>query len=590
MAICVDDGQQWGKHGLSKNAVYRTVNDSISFVVPRKYKRVSNSYNEIILRYPNYDIEFRAYNDGLAYRFCGNQKKVKSIEKEVNCYQFPADYIAYTLPVGKLQNWFEENYCVRPLSEQACDSFSIIPVMVKTEGVNVVLAEANVHNYPNLYLRPNGHGFDNLQAAYPKVEEVVEGGNKIYVMEREDYLVRTNLNRSFPWRVTGLFDNDVDILNSELIYLLSDQTSSDFSWVKPGQVLWDWWNHNNIVGVDFKAGINTPTYLSMIDFAARNGVPYVLIDEGWSAYDSLLKLNPEVDMPEICAYAKAKGVGIMLWAKWVNVEKSLDEAFELMHQWDVKGVKIDFMDRNDAKMNDFYERVLEKAATYGLMIDLHGSYPNSGLRAKYPNLMTREGVLGMEYDKWSNRATVEHDLMIPYLRMWVGPMDYTPGAMLNANQDVFVYNAIEPMSQGTRVHQMAMYVVYESPLQMLSDSQTNYANNQECFDFIKQIPVVWDYTQGLAGSIGHDIAIARRSGNKWYVGVMAGFKTQLSSIDLSFLPIGRYRMTSFADGVNVEQNAKDYCKEVQEVESGNILDIHLAQGGGFVACFEPIGN
>ena len=276
--------------------------------------------------------------------------------------------------------------------------------------------------------------------------------------------MKCGLDRAFPWRVTGIFDDDASILGSELIYLLSDKTRNDYSWVRPGKVLWDWWNHNNIYGVDFKAGINTATYLYMVDFAAEHGIEYLLIDEGWSERDDLLTLNPEVDMPAVCRHAAEKGVGIMLWAKWINVDRQLDEAFEMMRSWGVKGVKIDFMDRNDAKMVNFYERVARKAEECRMLVDFHGSYPNEGMRAKYPLLMTREGVVGLEYNKWSDRATPRHDLIIPFLRMWVGPMDYTPGAMLNAQRESFRVNAVEPMSQGTRVHQLAMYVVSRKPV------------------------------------------------------------------------------------------------------------------------------
>ena len=589
MTMTVDDAE-WGRQGLSKRVGRRSTCQSVSFVVPRKYESLTETYNELTLRYRDYDIEFRAYNDGVAYRFCGKCNKVGAVGSERTSFSFPADYTSYTLPVKNLQNWFEENYCIRPLSAQPRDSLSIIPVMVRAGNVNVLLAEANVHDFPNLYLRPTGIGFAVEQAAYPKREEVVEGGNKIYVMDREKFLVRSGLKRSFPWRVVGLFDSDADIVGSELIYMLSDKTSGDYSWVAPGQVLWDWWNHNNIYGVDFKAGINTPTYLSMIDFAADNGIPYILIDEGWSAFDSLLRLNPEVDVRQLCQYADSKGVGVMLWAKWVNVDKDLDAAFEQMQAWGVRGVKIDFMDRNDAKMNSFYDRVLQKASRCHLLVDFHGSYPNSGLRAKYPNLMTREGVLGMEYDKWSTRATVEHDLIIPYLRMWVGPMDYTPGAMLNAHASTFVANAIEPMSQGTRAHQLAMYVVYESPLQMLSDSHTKYAENRECFDFIRSVPSVWSDTRALSGSIGCDLAVARRSGDIWFVGVMAGADPQLQQLALSFLPDGKYRMTAFADGINVDQNARDYQTYMQEVTNASVINFRLSTGGGFAARFEPISQ
>lgn len=588
----VVDGKSWGKADKLHKQTRQSVDETVRFAVARKYPQTQNKYNALTLRFNGYDIEFRAYDDGVAYRFVGTTNREGAIGSEEVCYNFAGDDLSYTLLTKNLQNWFEENYTVRPLNQLPTDSLSLIPIMVQTANCNALLAEADVHNYANLYLRPTGSGFCGVHAAYPHTEELIEGGNKIYVREREEYIVKCNLKRSLPWRVMGLFDKgrECDILTSELIYLLSEKTTADYSWVKPGQVLWDWWNHRNIYDVDFEAGINTPTYLAMVDFAAEHDIPYLLIDEGWSSRESLLQLAPQVDIPAICTYAASKGVGVMLWAKWVLVDKELNEAFDQMKAWGVCGVKIDFMDRTDAKINNFYERVMVKAEQCRFLVDLHGAYPNNGLRAKYPLLMTREGVLGLEYNKWSNRATATHDVTIPYLRMWAGPMDYTPGAMLNTHPETFWISDIEPMSQGTRCHQMAMYVVYESPLQMLSDSQTKYEQNRECFDFIKQVPTVWEQTIPLFGQIGENIGVARRSGDKWYVGIMGGAQAQEVKLDLSFLPAGNYTIEAFADGVNAEQNAKDYKTLRQGVTAADVLDVHLTRGGGFTAVISPAGT
>lgn len=576
------DGNVWGNDAKPLSIKKKSFLGEETFVVPRKYAKMQHSYSELVLKYREYDIEFRAYNDGVAYRFVGKKKGEYYIENEALRFAFDKDYESYTLLTGNLQNWFEEDYSEKNLSELSGDVFSIIPVMVQAGNHRVLLAEANLYDYPGLYLRPDGFGFRGVHAAYPAKEEFFDGTNKIYATEREDYLVKCYGSRTFPWRVAGIFDKDVDIIKSELVYLLSDKAEKDYSWIRPGKVLWDWWNHNNITGVDFKAGINTATYMYMLDFASQHGIEYILIDEGWSGRDDLLALNPEVDMPSICKYAKEKGVGVILWAKWINVDKQLDEAFEMMKSWEVKGVKIDFMDRNDAKMVSFYERVARKAEECRLLVDFHGSYPNEGMRAKYPLLMTREGVIGLEYNKWSNRATPHHDLIIPYLRMWVGPMDYTPGAMLNAQKETFFANQFEPMSQGTRCHQLAMYVVYESPLQMLSDSPSKYAQNADCFEFLKHVPTVWDDTLPLFGEIGSNVAVARRSEDKWYVGVMVD-KAQSLKLSFDFLPEGEYLMTYYADGHNAELNGKDYYKEEISVRNSDVLDLKLSTGGGFAA-------
>lgn len=582
LAMTVDE-RTWGTDARPRKVLRREVERTEHFVVARKYPSVSDRYREVRLVYPGYRVEVRAYNDGVAYRFVGTEPREGTVVSERIGYEFAEDYPSYTLLTRNLQNWFEENYTERPLSQLPADSISIAPVMVRVGRYDVLLAEANLYDYPGFYLRPTGHGFEGVQAAYPRKEEFFDGTNKIYATEREPYLVKGRLDRAFPWRVTGIFDDDASILNSELIYLLSDKTRNDYTWIRPGKVLWDWWNHNNIYGVEFKAGINTQTYLYMVDFAAEHGIEYLLIDEGWSARDDLMTLNPEVDMPAICRHAAEKGVGIMLWAKWINVDRQLDEAFDRMKSWGVKGVKIDFMDRNDAKMVNFFERVARKAEECRFLVDFHGSYPNEGMRAKYPLLMTREGVVGLEYNKWSDRATPRHDLIIPFLRMWVGPMDYTPGAMLNAQKESFRINAVEPMSQGTRAHQLAMYVVYESPLQMLADSPTKYLENPECFEFLKQVPTVWDETRPLFGRIGENIGIARRSGDQWFVGIMGGNSPQQTSLDLSFLGDGTYLMTAFFDGPNAEVNGKDFRQVEMEVSSDLKIPVDLASGGGFSA-------
>lgn len=573
----------WGEDKKCGKIERRSVSEPVTFIVPRKYKETLNNYNQVLLNYKGYKIEFRVYNDGVAYRFISTAENTNPVKGEQVQYSFTQDHLSYTLLTDQLQNWFEQDYTVKNINALPRDSFSVAPVMVQVDKFKVLLAEADLYNYAGMYLRAGDRSFNGVFAYYPDKEEPADGDNKIYAATRKDYIVPQCGKRSFPWRVTGIFDNDHDILNSELIYLLSEDMSkgADYSWIKPGKVLWDWWNDRNIYNVDFKSGINTATYLYLIDYAAKHNIEYILIDEGWSARNDLLTLNPEVNIPQICKYAETKGVGVQLWAKWVNVDRQLDVAFDQFVKWGVKGVKIDFMDRNDAKMLNFYERVAIKGAENKLLIDFHGSYPNEGMRRKYPNLMTREGVVGLEYNKWSKRATVKHDVIIPYLRMWVGPMDYTPGAMLNTHPETFYDNQHEPMSQGTRSHQLAMYVVYESPLQMISDSPSKYDENQASFEFIKNTPAVWDETIPLAGEIGEFIVVARRSGNTWYIGAMNGDTPRSVEIDLSFLGQGAKKIKAHIDGVNASQQAKDFNVVESSITDLN-LKIDMARGGGYI--------
>lgn len=575
--------QVWGEDKKCGKVERKSISESVNFIVPRKYKETLNNYNQVLLNYKGYKIEFRVYNDGVAYRFISTTENPYPVKDEQIQYSFAQDHLSYTLLTDQLQNWFEQDYTVKNINTLPRDSFSVAPVMVQVDKFKVLLAEADLYNYAGMYLRAGDKSFSGVFAYYPDKEEPADGDNKIYAATRKDYIVPQCGKRSFPWRVTGIFDNDHDILNSELIYLLSEDVSkgADYSWIKPGKVLWDWWNDRNIYNVDFKSGINTATYLYLIDYAAKHNIEYILIDEGWSARNDLLTLNPEVNIPQICKYAETKGVGVQLWAKWVNIDRQLDVAFDQFVKWGVKGVKIDFMDRNDAKMVNFYERVAIKGAENKLLIDFHGSYPNEGMRRKYPNLMTREGVIGLEYNKWSKRATVKHDVIIPYLRMWVGPMDYTPGAMLNTHPETFYDNQHEPMSQGTRSHQLAMYVVYESPLQMISDSPSKYDENQASFEFIKNTPAVWDETVPLAGEIGEFIVIARRSGNTWYIGAMNGDTPRSVEVDLSFLGEGSKKIKAHIDGVNASQQAKDF-KVVESSITNHKLKIDMVRGGGYI--------
>lgn len=576
--------QLWGVNDECVKVRRSYVSEIVNFPVPRKYRQTINNYNLLELSYRTYKIEFRIYDEGIAYRFVSLFNSPLPVEDEHVTFGFIQNHKTYSLLTNQLQNWFEQDYTIRPILQLPRDSFSIAPVMVEVDKYKVLLAEANLYNYAGMYLRPDGLSFVGTFAKYPDVENIIEDGNKRYVSTREDYIVPICGKRNFPWRVIGIFDDAASILRSELIYLLSEEKEekSDVSWIRPGKVLWDWWNDRNIYGVNFKVGINTNTYLYLIDYAARHKIEYILIDEGWSDKNDLLKTNPSVDIPYICAYAKQKKVGILLWAKWLNLEQKMDEVFSVFEKWGVSGVKIDFMDRNDAKMVAFYETVAINAMKHKLLVDFHGSYPNEGLRRKYPNLMTREGVIGLEYNKWSKRATVTHDVIIPYLRMWVGPMDYTPGAMLNAHLETFYENQHEPMSQGTRSHQLAMYVVYESPLQMMADSPAKYDENPASLNFIKEIPTVWDETIPLEGEVGEYIAIARRHNDIWYIGVLNGSTPRELELDLSFMGKGKKCVSFHEDGINADSQAKDVRVGYCTLQENDKLLISMTRGGGYL--------
>ena len=579
------DGDTWGTDARCRSAKREAMEQTVGFPVARRARTMTDMYNKLVLRYKGYDIEFRAYNEGVAYRFVSQSPDADEVQTEGVQFNLAGNPMTYTQLTDRLQQWFEYNYTERKAADLPADSLIIPPMLALSGPYKVLFAEADVYHYPGLYLRPGCEGLEGEWAYYPATEKVMENGNKLYADQREDYLTANAGCRTFPWRVTAVYDNEADMLGSELIYLLASEPEpdADFSWVRPGKVLWDWWNCWNVYGVDFKAGINTDTYLYLIDYAAEHGLEYVLFDEGWSAPFDLLTLSPDVDMEAVCRYAELQGVGVLLWTKWVNLNRQMTEALDLMARWGVKGIKVDFMDRNDAKMVDFYERTARETAKRHMLVNFHGSYPPDGMRRRYPNIITREGVYGLENNKWSTRVTPRHDVLLAYIRQFSGPMDYTPGSMLNAHADRFRVVHDEPMSQGTRSHQVAMYVIYDSPLQTLADSPVLYDQNPESRDFIKQIPTVWDETVPLGGRLGEYVALARRSGDKWYIGVMNGTDKPLHlDLDLSFAGDGKKTISCHADGPNAARQAKDAIVATS-VSDNDTLSIDLARGGGYAA-------
>lgn len=404
------------------------------------------------------------------------------------------------------------------------------------------------------------------------------------------FIAKTKGNRYFPWRVAAFTAEDKDILGNDIVYrLASPSRIDDTSWIRPGKVAWDWWNATNNKGVPFRSGVNTETYKYHIDFASKYGIEYVILDEGWSVPADLFKINPIVDVPEICRYAKNKGVGVILWCLWNALDRDLERALDQFKTWDVKGIKVDFMQRDDQAMVNYYWKVSKAAAERHLMVDFHGAYKPSGLERTYPNMVTREGVKGLEHNKWSTDVTPDHDCTLPFIRMFAGPMDYTPGAMRNSEEGNFVAVFTRPMSQGTRCHQLGLYVVFESPLQMLSDAPSAYFREPECMEFLSAVPSVWDETVPLAGKVGDYVAVARKSGNTWYIGALNDWTPRELEIKLDFLPAGNYELTEFRDGINADQYAEDFIKDVRgvrgvtDVKDVEVLRIKMAPGGGYAS-------
>ncbi len=596
ISITLGNGEILGEQVTILSSQKTSVNEVLTTPFYKK-SAITNQYNQLVLVCKGlYGIIFRAYNEGVAYRFFTRKNGEIIVSSEEARFNFNRDdtcFVPYVRDLrGKEQfiQSFEALYTEKPFSGLYRDSLIFLPVLVKaTDQKKVVITEADLENYPGMYLESTastGFGFEGVYAPYP-LEEFQGGYHMLNTMvsKRAPYRARVNGNRDFPWRVVVISEHDADLLNNDLIQKLAAPSRlKDISWIRPGKVSWDWWNDWNISHVDFKAGINTATYKYYIDFASANKLEYIIMDAGWSDPLDLMVVSPDINLAEIIEYAKQKNVSVILWASWYAASQKTTEAFSKYSAMGIKGFKIDFMDRDDQKMVKSIYDIAQKAADYKLVIDYHGMYKPTGLQRTYPNILNCEGVKGMENVKWTpNDDVPRYDVTIPFIRMMAGPMDYTPGAMRNATRSGFHADGSMPMSQGTRSHQLAMYTVFEAPLQMLADNPTAYRKESECTDFISLIPTTFDSTVELDGSVGEFVAMARRKNGIWYAGVLNNWNARDVTLDFSFLGKGDYEAEIFSDGINAERDATDYKKEIKKVNALTRLVIHLSNGGGWAA-------
>lgn len=598
IAMHLQGGNVWGESPKVRSSKTEKVNEEIKAI---NYKKaiIEDRYEQLTLNFRGgYGLHFRAYNEGAAYRFFSDRRGDVVIEHEQVNFNFPEDYMIYIPyandPVQDVyQISFENSYQYIPLSEIDKDTVAFAPVLVELpNGIKAAITEADLESYPGMFLKAGERAF-SLEGDFARfpLEEQQGGHNNLqsYVMKRADYMAKTKGARTYPWRTVIVSENDKDLLNNDMVYkLASPSRIKDVSWIEPGKVAWDWWNDWNISGVDFRAGINTATYKYYADFAADHGIENILLDEGWAESEDIMKIVPDIDLEEIIQYAKQKGVGVWLWGGWLPLDKDMDKALSTYAGMGIKGFKVDFMNRDDQKMVDFYYRLSEKAAQYKLMLDFHGSYKPTGLQRTYPNVVNFEGVLGLENAKWSNPDFPLYNATIPFVRMLAGPMDYTPGAMKNANKANFRAIHSAPMSQGTRSHQLALYILYEAPFNMLADNPTNYIKEKESTAFIASVPTVFDETVALAGKISEYAAIARKKGDTWYVGAITNWDEREISLDFSFLPQGEYEAEIFKDGINADREGTDYKKEIIKIDANKVLPIKMAPGGGWAARIYPV--
>ncbi len=558
-------------------------------MVSHKDAEIKDEYSELSLTFKGrYKLNFRAYNDGAAYQFIDEGKTSRNVISERVSLTFPKGSRSLFPQEESMYSHNERQYLDKSLSEISSLEFCSLPVLFVTKDAKVLFTETALHDYPGMFMRGNGN--TTMDAIFPKyvleatASDVSPDRNQTITKEA-DYIATTSGERTYPWRVFIISDDDRTFVESNLTFQLSNPlVLKDTEWIKPGKVAWDWYNANNIYGVDFKSGLNTPSYKYYIDFAAANGIEYVILDEGWTkSTTEILDFNPDMDIPELIRYGKEKGVEIILWVLWKPLDENLLQILETYKSWGVKGIKVDFMQRTDQYMVNSYERIARECARLELLVDFHGAFKPSGLRRMYPNVINYESVRGSENNKWSDEITPEHNVTLPFIRMAAGPLDYTPGAMVNRQPENFAISFDRPMSLGTRAHQVSMYVIYEAPLQMLCETPSRYYREQETVDFITQIPTTWDETTVLLGAVGDYIAVARRNGDRWFLGAMTDWDSRELELDLSFLGDGLFKMEVYKDGVNAGRFAEDYKMETLEVNKNSKIMVKMASGGGWAA-------
>ena len=648
ISMTLTDGTVLGR-GKERPRVRKSSADELIRTVIYRKDEVRDHYNQLTLSYRKFDLVFRAYDSGAAYRFllkpAGIQASDKAsseaagiseegkirIASEEATFRFPEDWTAYIPyvrnfdaghPEAQFNNSFENTYSHIHLSEWTEDRIAFLPLLVEgPDGKKIEITEADLQDYPGMFLqldRTSENGAEVLEqpsagqtsqlliGVFAPLPDLVEQGGhnnlqgmvktrKPYIAEyntlTEDLSAAESLAEGrlrFPWRIVAVSEEDRELADNDLVYCLAEPQDPelDFSWVRPGKVAWDWWNDWNLYGVDFRAGINNETYKYFIDFASSHGIPYVILDEGWAVKGEadLLQVIPEIDLQLLIDYGKSKDVGIILWAGYWALQRDVEGLCRHFSEMGVKGFKVDFMDRDDQYMTRFLAETAEIAARYHLILDFHGTHKPTGLQRTWPNAINFEGVHGLEQMKWCGAETdqVTYDVTIPFIRMFAGPFDYTQGAMRNATRGNYrpVYN--EPMSQGTRCRQLAEYIIFESPLNMLCDSPSNYMAEPECTRFIARVPETWNRTEVLDGAVGKYIVIAREKDHDWYIGAMTDWNERDITVDLSFIGSNSYHVEIFRDGPNADRAAKDYRHEQLLFPEDGKIQLHLAPGGGAV--------
>ena len=597
IGLVLADGTLVGKSSRVTRERRKKIEDKVESPFYR-FKEFVAVCNELDLKLQGgFGVTFRAYDDGVAYRFYTTVASEVTVKDEVAEFNFLQDYMAYlpytTNDKKPMAMAYQNVYDITPLSK-AQPKLAFLPVTVDCGSVKLTLLESDLEAYPGVFVQSQQgkYGLKGVFAPYPAKTDFYPWRKQEYVTETTDFISRSRGSRSYPWRVLAITEKDTDMPVNNLVYALaSPNRIGDTSWIKTGKVAWDWWNDWNLKGVPFKAGINMDTYKYYIDFASRNGLEFIVLDEGW--YDpksgDMLTVIPELDLTELIAYGKSKGVEIVLWTVFNVLDSQLEAACKKYADMGIKGFKVDFLDRDDQTAVEMVYRIAEMTARYKLTLDLHGIYKPTGINRTYPHIINFESVFGMEEVKWTDikNNMPLYDVTFPYIRMMAGPVDYTPGAMRNATKADWRAMYYTPASMGTRCHQLAAYIVHDSPFTMLCDAPTNYLNEQECVDFIASLPVEVDSTFIASGELGKYIVTVRKKDVNWYIGGMTNWDERDVQLDFSFLPEGMsYTAVLFKDGVNANKQAEDYRKETIRIDKDSRLTLHLASGGGFAMKLE----
>ncbi len=588
LSLTLDDGVL-GENPKLLSAKKSSLNEVIKPYVALKFSTVKSTFNQLLMTFRgDYSVEFRAFNDGIAYRFITRKKGNINVVKEDFSIGLPGDYLLHLQQNNGFKTSYEEPYSHLPASAwQATGKMANLPALIDTKkNYKILISESDLSDYPGMFLKSAGS--NGISGVFPDAPVAFgpDGDRSQKILKTADYIAKTTGTRAFPWRYFVITTDDKQLIeNTMTLKLAAKSVIADPSWIKPGQASWEWWNDAAPYGpdVNFISGYNLNTYKYYIDFASKYGVKYIVMDEGWakSTTDPFTP-NPEVDVKELIRYGKQKNVSIILWLTWLTVHQNMN-LFKTFHDWGIKGVKIDFMDRTDQWMVNFYETVVKEAAKNQIMVDFHGAFKPSGLEYKYPNLISYEGVRGLEQ---MGGCKPDNSIYLPFMRNAVGPMDFTPGAMINMQPEVYRAERPNAAAIGTRVYQLALYVVFESGIQMLADNPTLYYRNPDCTEFITSVPTTWDETKALEASVGETALVAKRKNDTWFIGGITNGKEKNRKMEISFdfLTKGKtYTMTYFEDGINADRQAMDYRRKVLSVKAGDKITINMARNGGWAA-------